>query len=163
MFTSSDDSKVDLLLLDSVGERVMNKNKNTIHVLIGAAEHVLLLVIATATVIAAFLELVRIIGVMSVDLSDLFLLFIYAEVLGMVGVFYKESRIPVTLPIIIAITALTRMIVIQTKGLDAVNIIFEASGILLLAIACYVMSAKEDLSLTKLKAKKEISKSVSGE
>ena len=73
----------------------------------------------------------------------------------MVGVFYNDNRIPVTLPIIIAITALTRMIVLQTKGLDAVNIIFEASGILLLAVAAYIMSAKEKWSLTKLKAKEQ--------
>jgi protein PsiE len=94
--------------------------------------------------------------IVRVNLSDLFLLFIYAEVLGMVGVFYKENRIPVTLPLVIAITALTRMIVIQTKGLDSVNIIFEASGILPLAIAAYIMSKKEELSLKKLINKKQI-------
>jgi protein PsiE len=132
----------------------MSKNKNLIQVLIGITEQVLLLTIAIATIGAAVIEIVRILSLMTVNLSDLFLLFIYAEVLGMVGVFYKENRIPVTLPLIIAITALTRMIVIQTKGLDSVNIIFEASGILLLAVAAYIMSAKENLSLDKLKAKK---------
>jgi len=98
--------------------------------------------------------------ILRVNLSDLFLLFIYAEVLGMVGVFYKENRIPVTLPLVIAITALTRMIVIQTKGLDSVNIIFEASGILPLAIAAYIMSKKEELSLKKLIKKKQIEDSL---
>jgi protein PsiE len=137
----------------------MSKNKkNLIQVLIGLTEQALLLTIAIATIGAAVIEIMRILSVMTVNLSDLFLLFIYAEVLGMVGVFYKENRIPVTLPLIIAITALTRMIVIQTKGLDSVNIIFEASGILLLAIAAYIMSAKEKLSLDKLKAKKEVAK-----
>ena len=134
----------------------MNKNKHPIQVLIGTAEQALLLTIALATIGAAVIEIVRILSVMTVNLSDLFLLFIYAEVLGMVGVFYKENRIPVTLPLIIAITALTRMIVIQTKGLDSVNIIFEASGILLLAIAAYIMSKKEELSLKKLIKKKQI-------
>ena len=133
-----------------------NKNKNLIQVLIGLAEQALLLTIAIATIGAALIEIVRILSVMTVNLSDLFLLFIYAEVLGMVGVFYNENRIPVTLPLIIAITALTRMIVIQTKGLDSVNIIFEASGILLLAIAAYIMSKKEELSLKKLIKKKTI-------
>lgn len=128
----------------------MKNNKNLIQFLIGGAEQLLLLVIAIATLGATVIELVRIIGVMSVDLSDLFLLFIYAEVLGMVGVFYKENRIPVTLPIIIAITALTRLIVLNTKGLDGINILYEASGILLLAVAAYVMSKKEELSLKKL-------------
>jgi protein PsiE len=134
----------------------MNKNKNLIQVLIGLTEQALLLTIAIATIGAAVIEIVRILSVMTVNLSDLFLLFIYAEVLGMVGVFYKENRIPVTLPLIIAITALTRMIVIQTKGLDSVNIIFEASGILLLAVAAYIMSKKEELSLKKLIKKKQI-------
>ena len=137
-----------------------NKNKNLIQVLIGLSEQALLLTIAIATIGAALIEIVRILSVMTVNLSDLFLLFIYAEVIGMVGVFYKENRIPVTLPLIIAITALTRMIVIQTKGLDSVNIIFEASGILLLAVAAYIMSKKEELSLKKLIKKKQIEDSL---
>ncbi|MDG2472300.1 MAG: phosphate-starvation-inducible PsiE family protein [Pseudomonadales bacterium] len=131
------------------------KKKNLIQSLISIAEQGILLIIAIATIGATVIELVRIFEIMTVNLSDLFLLFIYAEVLGMVGVFYNDNRIPVTLPIIIAITALTRMIVLQTKGLDAVNIIFEASGILLLAIAAYIMSTKEKRSLTKLKAKEQ--------
>jgi protein PsiE len=127
----------------------MSKNKNPIQVLIGTAEQALLLTIALATIGAAVIEVVRILSVMTVNLSDLFLLFIYAEVLGMVGVYYKENRISVTLPIIIAITALTRLIVLHNKGLDAINIIYEASGILLLAIAVYIISKKEELSLNK--------------
>jgi protein PsiE len=74
----------------------------------------------------------------------------------MVGVFYKENRIPVTLPIIIAITALTRLIVLNTKGLDGINILYEATGILLLALAALVMSKKDELSLKKLEARKKV-------
>ena len=136
----------------------MLKDKNLIQMLIWFGEQSLLLVISLATIGAGLIEVIRIFSVMSVHLSDLFLLFIYAEVLGMVAVFYKDHRIPVTLPIIIAITALTRMIVLQTKGLDSINIIYEASGILLLAVAAYIMSAKEKLSLHKLKAKKAAGK-----
>ena len=146
--------------MNKTKEKGMSKNKNLIQVLIGLTEQALLLTIAIATIGAAVIEIMRILSVMTVNLSDLFLLFIYAEVLGMVGVFYKENRIPVTLPLIIAITALTRMIVIQTKGLDSVNIIFEASGILLLAIAAYIMSKKEELSLKKLIKKKQIEDSL---
>ena len=130
-------------------------NKNPIQSSIWMAERAILLIIALATIGATIIELIRIIDVMTVNLSDLFLLFIYAEVLGMVGVFYKDNRIPVTLPIIIAITALTRMIILQSKGLDAINIIFEASGILLLSVAAYIMSLKEKMSLRKLKIRKE--------
>jgi protein PsiE len=136
-------------------EKGMSKNKNPIQVLIGTAEQALLLTIALATIGAAVIEIVRILSVMTVNLSDLFLLFIYAEVLGMVGVYYKENRISVTLPIIIAITALTRLIVLHNKGLDAINIIYEASGILLLAIAVYIISKKEELSLNKQEPKQK--------
>jgi protein PsiE len=132
----------------------MFKDKNLIQTLISFGEQGILLLISLATIGAVLVEVTRIIDNMTVNLSDLFLLFIYAEVLGMVAIFYKDHRIPVTLPIIIAITALTRMIVLQTKGLEPINIIFEASGILLLAIAAYIMSAKERLSLDKLKEKK---------
>ena len=136
----------------------MLKDKNLIQMLIWFGEQGLLLVISLATIGAGLIEVIRIFSVMTVNLSDLFLLFIYAEVLGMVAIFYKDHRIPVTLPIIIAITALTRMIVLQTKGLDSINIIYEASGILLLAVAAYIMSAKEKLSLGKLEEKKTAGK-----
>ena len=136
----------------------MFKDKNLIQTLISFGEQGILLLISLATIGAVLIEVARIVDSMTVNLSDLFLLFIYAEVLGMVAIFYKHHRIPVTLPIIIAITALTRMIVLQTKELEPINIVFEASGILLLAIAAYVMSAKERMSLDKLKAKKEMGK-----
>ena len=136
----------------------MFKDKNLIQTLIWFGEQGILLLISLATIGAVLIEVARIVDFMTVNLSDLFLLFIYAEVLGMVAIFYKDHRIPVTLPIIIAITALTRMIVLQTKELEPINILFEASGILLLAIAAYVMSAKERLSLDKLTAKKEMGK-----
>jgi protein PsiE len=84
-------------------------------------------------------------------LSDLFLLFIYAEILGMVGAFYRDNRIPVTLPLIIAITALTRMIVLTTKGSDPIYIVYESLGILFLALSAIVLSFKDKMSLNKLK------------
>ena len=133
----------------------MSRKTNPIQSSIWIAEQVILLVIAVATIGATIIELVRIFDVMTVNLSDLFLLFIYAEVLGMVGVFYRDNRIPVTLPIIIAITALTRMIILQSKGLDAINIIYEASGILLLS---YIMSLKDKNSLQNLNIMKIMKK-----
>lgn len=134
----------------------MSKKTKPIQNFIFVSERGILLVIAVATIIATLIELTRIILVQSVNLSDLFLLFIYAEVLGMVGVFYRDNRIPVTLPIIIAMTALTRMIIQESKDLDAINILFEASGILLLSIAAYIMSLKEKNSLSKLKTHEKI-------
>ena len=83
------------------------------------------------------------------ELADLFLLFIYAEIVGMVGVFYTSNRIPVTLPIIIAITALCRLIVLNSKDADPLVLMAEAGAILVLSIAAYLMSLKDKLSLEK--------------
>ena len=120
------------------------------------SERAILMIIAIATLFATGIELARMLEVQTVNLSDLFLLFIYAEVLGMVGAFYINNRLPVTLPIIIAMTALTRMIILQSKDLDSINIIYEASGILILAAAAYVMSLKDEISLRKLKVRKSL-------
>ena len=123
---------------------------NEVQKFIWLSERAILLLIAIATLYATATEIVRIIDVEVVNLSDLFLLFIYAEVLGMVASFYSNNRIPVTLPLIIAMTALTRMIILQSKDLNAINIIYEASGILILAIAAYIMTLKDKISLDKL-------------
>ena len=128
---------------------------NTVQKFIWLSERAILLTIALATLFATATEIIRIIEIQEVNLSDLFLLFIYAEVLGMVASFYANNRIPVTLPLIIAMTALTRMIILQSKGLDAINIIYEASGILLLSVAAYIMSLKDKNSLSKLKLREE--------
>ena len=137
----------------------MNFNFNKIirglHWTTVSSERVLLAIIGIATCIAAAQYLFTMFAAREILLADLFLLFIYAEIIGMVGVFYRDNRIPVTLPIIIAITALTRMIILQSKGLDAINIIYEASGILLLSLAAYIMSLKDKNSLSKLKLRED--------
>jgi len=141
----------------------MKENVKWLQQFIWFGEGLILAAIALATLFAAGMEIGRLISVQVVDLSDLFLLFIYAEVLGMVGIFYRDKRIPVTLPIIIAITALTRMIVISSKDFDGINIIYEASGILLLAVSAYIMSMKDKISLSKIKLRKEASEEVNQE
>ena len=132
------------------------ENPNLVQKFIWLAERAILLLIALATLYAVGFEIFRIIGVREVNLSDLFLLFIYAEVLGMVATFYANNRIPVTLPLIIAMTALTRMIILQSKDLNAINIIYEASGILILAIAAYIMTLKDKISLKKILLREKI-------
>ena len=134
-------------------------DSNFVQKFIWLSERSILLLIAFATIYATASEVVRIIEVEVVNLSDLFLLFIYAEVLGMVATFYANNRIPVTLPLIIAMTALTRMIILQTKDLNAVNIIYEATGILILAISAYIMTLKDKISLKKLLLREKVEES----
>ncbi len=123
------------------------------------AEQLILLAILVATLVAVAQEILNMLDAGKVTLADLFMLFIFAEVLGMVGAFYNSQRIPVTLPIIIAMTALTRMIILQSKDIAAINILYESVGILILALSSWVMSAKEKISLEKLRMREAAAES----
>ena len=116
-----------------------------------ASEKLLLAIIGISTCIASAIYLYEMLIEQRIELADLFMLFIYAEILAMVGAFYSTNRIPVTLPIIVAITALCRLIIMQTKDMDGMMVMWEAGAILVLAVAAYVMSLKDKLSLEKLK------------
>jgi|TARA_B110000977_G_scaffold183736_1_gene246660 protein PsiE len=103
------------------------------------AEKGLLVIVALATLFAALVEVKVMLDNRMVTLADLLLLFIYTEVLGMVGAFYKSNKIPITLPLFIAMTALSRLIILKGSGSDPTNILFEAGAILLIAVACLVI------------------------
>tara|TARA_S200000501_G_scaffold276182_1_gene260035 strand:- start:338 stop:754 length:417 start_codon:yes stop_codon:yes gene_type:complete len=118
------------------------------------SEKLLLAVIGALTMFAAGTDVYKMILTMTVELGDLFLLFIYAEIIGMVGAFYISNRIPVTLPIIIAMTALCRLIVLHSKEADPWMLIAEAGAIAVLAVAAYLMSMKDKLSLEKKELRK---------
>ena len=112
-------------------------------------EKVMLGGIGILTVVAALLEVWGMWNIKRIELADLFLLFIYTEIVGMVGAYYISNRIPVTLPIIIAMTALCRLIILHSKDADPWVLVAEAAAIVVLAGAAYIMSAKEKLSLEK--------------
>tara|TARA_B100001057_G_scaffold472982_1_gene536909 strand:+ start:259 stop:636 length:378 start_codon:yes stop_codon:yes gene_type:complete len=99
-------------------------------------EKTLLTIVAVLTIIATCQELLAIFDARKVLLADLLLLFLYTEVLGMVGAFYKSKKIPITLPLFIAMTALARLIILQGKEMQAITLLYEAGAILILALAC---------------------------
>ena len=107
--------------------------------IITIAEKTLLVIIAFLTAYAVLVEIVVILAERAVKLTDLLLLFIYAEVLGMVAAFYKYRKIPITVPIFIAITALCRLIILQGKGINTVDLLYESGAVLLLAISALVI------------------------
>ena len=102
-------------------------------------EKTLLAIIALLTIVATIQEILHIYNIGTVKLADLLLLFIYTEVLGMIGVFYTSNRIPITLPLFIAMTAISRLIILQGKGMEASTLLYEAGAILIIAIACLVV------------------------
>ena len=129
--------------------------------LIKTTERLLLISIAVATVCATVIEISTLIIDREVELADLLLLFIYTEVLGMVGVFYRSGSIPITLPLFIAITALSRMIILQGKGSDPQNLLFEAGAILMLAIAVLIIRQRSIYSLISSEPENEENKKTS--
>ena len=101
------------------------------------AERSLLVFIAFATVFATIQEIIVLVDNKRVLLEDLLLLFIYTEVLGMVAAFYRSNRIPVTLPLFIAMTALARLIILQGK--EPSDLLYESGAIVLVAFACLII------------------------
>ena len=100
-----------------------------------------LVIIAFFTVAAMAQEVMLLIDNRRVELKDLLLMFIYAEVLGMLGAFYASHRIPITIPLFIAMTALSRLIILQGKEGDPSILLYESGAILLIAGACWIISS----------------------
>ena len=90
---------------------------------------------------------------MKVELADLLLLFIYVEVMGMIRVYLANAEIRITYPLIIAITAISRLIILQKKDLDPAILIYESLAILIIALAIIVLRLRY---LNSLKPKKGI-------
>jgi len=98
-------------------------------------EDIGLLVIAISTVIAMSFEIVSMFKAMKVTLADLLLLFIYLEVLAMVGIYLKSGKLPVRIPLYITIVAVARYMILDMKNLDTYRILGLSGAVLILAIA----------------------------
>jgi protein PsiE len=106
---------------------------------ITAAEKGILILIAFFTIFSVGIEMYNVLLHGKITLTDLLLMFIYAEVLGMVAAFYKYNKIPITIPIFIAITALCRLIILQGKGISTIDLIYESGAVLLLALSAIII------------------------
>ena len=111
----------------------------------------LLSIILLSTVIAVGIEIRTMFINQSVTLADLLLMFLYLEVLAMVRVFWDQQSISITLPLLIAITALARFIILQGKEMNPSGLVYEAVAILLIAGAIVVLRLRhsEKLGLKK--------------
>ena len=104
--------------------------------------------ILIATSIGFILEVVQMINLRTVSLPDLLLLFIYLEVIGMVTSYWRTQTIRLTYPLFIAITALSRLIILQQKdSIDPSALIYESGAVLLLAIAIVILKFRRSKHL----------------
>ena len=104
---------------------------------------VLMCIILISTVIAVGIEIKNMFLNQSVTLADLLLMFLYLEVLAMVRVFWDQQSISITLPLLIAITALARFIILQGKEMDPTALVYESLSIVLIASAIIILSLKD--------------------
>jgi|TARA_A200000113_G_scaffold49466_1_gene40540 protein PsiE len=102
-------------------------------------EDVILASIAIMTLGAVGFELASVYDRGVIELADLLLMFIYAEVFGMVAIYFRSHVLPVIYPLFIGITALARLIVLQGKESEPEQLIFEAGAILLLSVAALML------------------------
>ena len=114
---------------------------------------VLMVIILISTVIAVGIEMNKMFLAKSVTLADLLLMFLYLEVLAMVRVFWDQQSINITLPLLIAITALARFIILQGKEMDPTALVYEAVAIVLIAGAIVILRLRHSDKLG-LKRKK---------
>ena len=106
-------------------------------------ERSIIVLIVALSVGAVALEVVSIWERKTVAIADILLLFLYTEVISMAGAFYQSRRIPVVYPLLIAITALSRLIVLQSKDMDPVAILYEATAALILGVAAVLLAWSE--------------------
>tara|TARA_Y100000741_G_C17940426_1_gene431569 strand:- start:85 stop:462 length:378 start_codon:yes stop_codon:yes gene_type:complete len=114
---------------------------------------ILLVIILISTVIAVCIEIYTMFQNRNVTLADLLLMFLYLEVLAMVRVFWDQQSISITLPLLIAITALSRFIILQGKEMDPSALVYEAVAIVLIAAAIVILRLRHSTKLGLSKKK----------
>ncbi|MCL7744877.1 phosphate-starvation-inducible PsiE family protein [Guyparkeria hydrothermalis] len=104
-----------------------------VHSVVRGLELVGLIVILIATFVAAGQDIAQMIEARRVTLADLLLLFLYLEVLAMIGAYLQTGRLPIRYPIYIGIIALARYLVLEIKDLEAWKMLAVGATMLILA------------------------------
>ena len=102
-------------------------------------EQTILALVLIATLVAVLQEILSIIGNGTVKLSDLLLMFLYLEVIAMVGIYFEEHKLPLRYPIYIAIVALARYIILESKNLDWQSMMGIGGTILILTLSVFIV------------------------
>lgn len=99
--------------------------------------HLVALFVIGGTVVwsAAHFYIVEIMQQGHAKLHDILLLFIYLEISAMVGIYFRTRRLPVRFLIYVAITALTRVLVIDSEQLAETRVLTVTGAIVILALA----------------------------
>ena len=115
---------------------------------------VAVVIVLISTIIAFFLEMKEMYDNKDITLADLLLMFIYIEVIGLVRSYWETRAVRITYPLVIAITALARFIILQDKESDPTNLIYISLAILIVALATVIIRFRNSkfLRIDKTKA-----------
>ena len=111
------------------------------------------LIVLISTIVAFFLEMSDMYKNRDITLADLLLMFIYIEVIGLVRSYWETRAVRITYPLVIAITALARFIILQDKESDPSNLIYISIAILIVAVATVVIRFRNSKYLKLDKSK----------
>ncbi len=75
----------------------------------------------------------------TIALADLLLLFIYLELVTMVRMYFTSRKLPVRMPLYIAMVAIARHIVVDANHSEYLGILMIAAAVLILALAVLVV------------------------
>ena len=117
----------------------MRKINSLIRALLDGAQNIGLMIIAIASIFAIGTEVFSMISLQKVALADLLLMFIYLEVLAMVAMYLKMGKLPISIPIYIAIVALARYLILDMKEMDTWRLFGVAGTALVLAISVFII------------------------
>ena len=98
------------------------------------AEDLGLSIILLATLLAGGIEVHHMWLQRNVLLQDLLLLFIYVETVSMVKVYWNSGKLPVRMPLYIAIVAIARYLIIDVKDMDDMRAVAISMSILIVAL-----------------------------
>lgn len=102
-------------------------------------EYLGLMVIGIATTVAMYHEVAIMVSAQKVQLADLLLMFLYLEVLAMIGQYFKSGQLPVRFPMYIAMVALARYLILDIKDMTEWRMLAVTAAIFLLTLGVLVI------------------------
>ncbi len=125
--------------IEKVGMRVGNLGEKIGNQLVYGFDLVALFVIGGTDVWSAVYAYIGMVEQGHAGIKDILLLFIYLELGAMVGIHFKTHRLPVEFLLYVAITALTRLLVIELKAMPDQRILVIAGAIMVITLAVLVL------------------------
>lgn len=106
---------------------------------IAIVEDLGLILILVATAVAIGQVVWEMIQHLRVELADLLLIFILLEVITMVDSYWKMGKLPVRIPLYIAMVSMARYLILDTGDAHDIHALYITGAILILSLAVFML------------------------